>query len=117
MKDLLKYKGMYGSVRFDAKDSVFYGKLELIGDLVTFEGNNVSSLKQAFREAVEDYLAICKEKGKEPLKPFKGSFNVRISPRVHRETFEAALKLGMSLNQYVQKAIEEENKSVMQKAG
>lgn len=114
MKDLLSYKGLYGSVHFSAEDSIFYGKLEMIGDLVTFEGKNVDELKKAFIEAVEDYLAICKETGKKPLKPFKGTFNVRIPPQVHHETYEAALRRGMSLNQYVQKAIEDENKAMTQ---
>jgi predicted HicB family RNase H-like nuclease len=116
MKDLLSYKGMYGSVHFSAADSVFYGKLEMIGDLVTFEGKNVDELKKAFVDAVEDYLTICRQTEKDPLKPFKGSFNVRIPPQVHQETYEAALRLGMSLNQYVQKAIEDENKVVTQKS-
>lgn len=113
MKDLLMHKGIYGSVHFSTDDSVFYGKLEMIDDLVLFEGENVKELKKAFIEAVDDYLSLCKEIGKEPLKPFKGSFNIRIAPDVHRETYESALRLGLSLNQYVQKAIQDENRVVL----
>jgi predicted HicB family RNase H-like nuclease len=38
---------------------------------VTFEGENVTGLKKAFKETVEDYLIMCKEAGKEPQNPIK----------------------------------------------
>ncbi len=48
MKDFMEHKGYIGSVRFSAEDDVFHGKLEGIRDLVTYEGTDVASLKQAF---------------------------------------------------------------------
>lgn len=62
MKNILKLDGFIGSVSFSAEDKVFYGRLEGIDDLVTFEGSTVKELKVAFKEAVEDYLVICNEK-------------------------------------------------------
>ena len=44
----------------------FFGKIEGINDLVTFEGTTVSELKEAFQDAVEDYLSLCSELGKNP---------------------------------------------------
>lgn len=108
MKDVLTYKGFIGSVRFDADDKVFHGKIEGINDLVTFEGDSVKEIMEAFHEAVEDYIKLCKEAGKEPLKSAKGSFNVRISPEIHKKALEKAALMGISLNQFVQKAIEDE---------
>jgi predicted HicB family RNase H-like nuclease len=78
MKDVLTYKGFIGSVHFSNSDKVFHGKLEGINDLITFEGRNVSELTTAFRGAVNDYLELCKEAGKNPERSYKGSFNVRI---------------------------------------
>lgn len=37
----------------------------MIGDLVTFEGKNVDELGKAFVYAVEDYLTIYKQMGKD----------------------------------------------------
>ncbi|RMG19274.1 MAG: type II toxin-antitoxin system HicB family antitoxin [Bacteroidetes bacterium] len=108
MKDKLTYKGFIGSVHFQAEDELFYGRIEGITDLVTFEGKSVEELKKAFEEAVEDYVQLCKAIGKEPYKSFKGSFNVRITPRLHRQAFEKATLEGITLNQLVQKAIEKE---------
>lgn len=108
MKDMLSYKGFIGSVHFSAKDDVFYGKIEGIDDLVSYEGTSVAELKKAFNEAVENYLELCREAGKEPLKSCKGSFNVRISSELHQAAMRKAVLHGLSLNQLVQKAIEKE---------
>lgn len=107
MKDILNYKNFIGSVRFSAEDKVFHGKIEGISDLITFEGQSVAELIKAFHEAVNDYLELCKEAGKEPERPFKGSFNIRIPSDLHRKAVKRATMLGVSLNQFVQKALEE----------
>ena len=112
MKDLIKYKDYMGSVHFNSGDEVFYGKIEGIDDLITFEGKSVKELKQSFQEAVEDYLDTCKRYNKEAEKSYKGSFNIRINPDLHKKMKQAALKAGLSLNQFVQKAVEEELKQI-----
>ena len=106
--NMLKYKDFYGSVEYSASDECFFGKIIGISDLVTFEGNSVDNLKKAFEEAVEDYLILCKEVGKEPQKSYKGSFSIRISPELHREAAVIASRSGMSLNAFVEKAIYDE---------
>ena len=68
MKNYLEHKGYIGTIEFSADDKVFYGKLEAINDLVTFEGENVIELENNFIDAVEDYLVTCSEFGKEPNK-------------------------------------------------
>jgi len=111
MKDKLKYKEFIGSVHFSTEDEIFYGKIEGINDLVTFEGNTVSKLKAAFKEAINDYIYICNEAGKEIFKSFKGSFNVRVNPQLHSKAFELALLEGKTLNQFIKEAIEQKVKT------
>ena len=108
MKDFIIYKDYIGSVHFNADDEIFFGKIEGIDDLVSFEGKTVHELKRAFEEAVEDYIGICKGAGKNIEKSYKGSFNVRISPEVHKKAKRLAIMKGISLNQFIQKAVEEE---------
>jgi len=103
--NLLKYKDFYGSVEYSAADECFFGRIIGTGDLVTFEGDSVDGLKNAFIEAVNDYINLCHETGKKPQKSFKGSFNVRISPDLHREAAIIAGKKGISLNALVEQAI------------
>jgi predicted HicB family RNase H-like nuclease len=106
MTDRLKYKDFIGSVHYSTEDEVFYGKIEGVNDLVTFEGNTVIKLKKAFKEAVNDYLELCAESGKQIYKSFKGSFNVRVNPELHSKAFELALLEGKTLNQFIKEAIE-----------
>lgn len=108
MKDILKHEGFIGSLHFSAADDCFFGKIEGIDDLITFEGQDVDGLKNAFLEAVEDYKVLCSQANKHMQKSYKGSFNVRIAPELHKKAVQKSLMLGISLNQLVQKAIEEE---------
>jgi len=108
MKDILIYKDYIGSVHFNADDEVFFGKIEGVEDLITFEGNSVIEVKGAFEEAVNDYIELCKENGKKLEKSYKGSFNIRIAPEIHKKAKRLALMKGISLNQFIQKAVEEE---------
>ena len=107
MNDILEYKGYYADIHFSANDEVFFGKLIGISDLVSFEGNSVNELKEAFIEAVEDYLETCQEIGKEPDKTYKGTFNVRVPTEIHRQAALIAALKKISLNDFVKSALEE----------
>jgi len=67
-----------------------YGKIEGINDLVTFEGNSVSELKNSFKEVVDDYIELCQKANKEPTKSFEGTFNVRLTPELHKKAYKLA---------------------------
>jgi predicted HicB family RNase H-like nuclease len=102
----LNYKNFIGTFNYIEEEDILHGKIEGIKDLVTFEGKSIEEIKKAFTEAVDDYLELCKEIGKDPYKSFKGSFNIRISPELHRRAYLKALKNKQNLNSFVQKAIE-----------
>ena len=57
--------------------------------------------------AVDDYLEMCAEKGKEPEKPFKGSFNIRLSPDLHQNLVLNAANQKMTLNAYIKTVLEQ----------
>ncbi len=102
MKDMMKHKGYYGSVNYSDEDRIFYGKMEFIRALVSYEGTDVESLRKAFMEAVDDYLNTCPA----PEKPFKGSFNIRISPELHQRIAANAMSKGLTLNKYIATVLE-----------
>lgn len=107
MNSTLTYKGYTGSIDFSLEDNCLYGKVMGIDDLVSFEGRTVAEIKQDFETAVDDYLQMCAELGKQPQKAYKGTFNVRVSPELHRRAALEAAKEKQSLNWVVGKAIEE----------
>ncbi len=103
----LSYKGYIGSVAFSEKDNLFFGKIEGINGLVNFEGESVKELTEAFHEAVDDYLAYCKDEGIEPDKSYSGVLNVRLTPTIHRQIAMLAKQAGQTLNTYIKNTLEE----------
>ena len=101
----LQYKGYTASISFSQEDEVFHGKVAGIKAFISFEGNSVSSIKEDFYNAVDEYLDYCKVNNYEPEKPFKGSFNVRITPDLHRQLALYSSSSGRSLNSTVEEAI------------
>ena len=108
MKNLMEYKGYIGSVEFSQDDCLFYGKVQGIRSLISYEGKNAEDLVNDFHGAVDDYLELCTEEGKEPEKAYKGSFNVRISPELHQKIAIYAMEHDISLNSFVERSVEKE---------
>lgn len=104
----LKYKDFIGSVAFSEADGVFFGKIEGIDGLVNFEGESVTELTEAFHEAVDDYLAFCKEEDIEPHKSYSGSLNVRLTPDIHSRVAYLAKQAGVSINAFIRTAVEKQ---------
>ncbi len=105
--NILEYKGYHTKIEFDLETYTVRGKIEGIGDLVNFSSNDLTTIEQEFHDAVDDYLEFCKEVGKEPDKEYKGTFNVRIAPELHKQLALEAYKEEESLNALVEKAINE----------
>ncbi len=106
MKNVMVYREYSGSINYDRDEDCFHGRIEGIEDLITFEGRSVAELKRSFRESIEDYERVCAAAGKKPEKSYRGTFNVRISAELHREIARLSLKQGLTLNQFVKKALE-----------
>jgi predicted HicB family RNase H-like nuclease len=101
MKDMMQYKGYYGSAHFDDAALILYGKIEFIRAVVTYEANDARSLRKAFEESVEDYLHTCGIQKIEPETPFKGSLNVRLGPDLHRRVALAAEQHHSTINKFI----------------
>lgn len=106
MNNTMEYKGYVGSVEFSEEDALFYGKVLGIRALISYEGTNAAELVADFHGAVDDYLELCAQSGTEPEKAYKGSFNVRISPELHKQAVIAAMSHNMSLNSFVETSIQ-----------
>lgn len=98
---MMEYKGYIGKVEFDAEAGIIHGEVINTRDVITFQGDSVAEVKQAFKDSVDDYLEFCKTRGETPDKPFSGQFVTRIPPDLHRQINVAALLSGKSLNAWV----------------
>ena len=105
MSNLLSYKNYNGTVEYSKEDSCLFGKVIVIKSLLSYEGDSVKELEQDFQNVIDEYLTDCKERNVEPEQPYKGTFNIRISPGLHRNIAVYAIEHGKSLNAVVEEAI------------
>jgi predicted HicB family RNase H-like nuclease len=77
-----------------------------IADTITTTIDNALQAQSAFEELVDDYVETCKELGKQPGKPFNGTFNIRIKPELHRQVVMSATELGETMNAWISAALE-----------
>ena len=94
----MEYKGYHTKIEFDAESKTLRGKIEGINDYIDFEASDILNIELEFHAAVDDCLEFCKEVGKDPEREYKGTFNVRISPELHKKLALRAFKDGCSLN-------------------
>jgi predicted HicB family RNase H-like nuclease len=64
--NIIEYKGYQASVTYEADDDLLVGRILNIDGIVSFHGTSIQEMKSAFEEALDDYLAYCKESGREP---------------------------------------------------
>lgn len=105
MSSLLSYKNYNGTVEYSKEDNCLFGKVIGIKSLLSYEGGSVEELEEDFQNVINTYLEDCKERNIEPEQPYKGTFNVRISPELHRNIAVYAIEHGKSLNAVVEEAI------------
>lgn len=103
--NIIKYAGYEGTAELDLDQGICRGKILFIDDLVTYKADSPKDIEAAFKEAVDDYLATCEDLGRQPQKPLSGTFNVRVSPEIHKAARLRALTDGSSMNEVVAAAL------------
>ena len=106
MINAMRYKGFSARIEYDDDDRMFTGRVAGIRDGVGFHAETVGGLREAFHEAVEDYVETCAKIGKAPQRSFSGQMMFRVSPEVHRKAVVAAELAGKSLNQWAQEVLD-----------
>lgn len=97
----LSYKGYIALIEPDFDDGLLVGRVVNTRDLIGFHGETIAQAIESFHAAIEEYIQDCRQRGKEPNKPYSGKFNLRLTPQLHGEIASAATKAGKSLNQWV----------------
>lgn len=100
-----QYKGYTGTVGWSEDDKYFYGKVLGITKLISYEGHDIDELRRSFIDTIDSYLENCKRNNMIPEKPYRGSFNVRVDPKLHKLAVERAYKEEITLNKVVIDAI------------
>lgn len=104
--NILKYRDYEGTAEVDMERFVCRGKILFIDDLVTYQASSPAELKGEFEAAVDDYIDTCHALGREPKKPLKGQFNVRIPAELHKAAILRSLEDNISLNDVVVRSMD-----------
>ena len=105
---MMTYKGYVANVEYDDEAQIISGIVINTRDIITFQGTTVGEIRKAFEESVDDYIEWCKAEGVAPEKPYSGRLNLRLDPEVHQKAAIRAKTKGMSLNSFIEKAVEDE---------
>ncbi len=97
----MMYKNYTAKVEIDPNAKVLAGRVLYLRDVIVFEGETVEDAEQQFQVSVDDYLAWCAERGKDPEKPFSGKLPFRTTPEHHRKIALAAARAGKSINAWM----------------
>ena len=103
--NILKHKEYEGTAELDMDRGICRGKVLFIDDVVTYVAASPRDLQREFEAAVDDYTQTCAALGKEPQRPFRGLFNVRVPPELHRAAALRAATDAVSLNDVVIRAL------------
>lgn len=105
MSNIMTYKGYSARVEYDDDDGIFFGQIAGLRDGIGFHADTVESLRAAFHEAVDDYLATCAKVGKEPEREYSGKVMLRLDPELHARIAKTAELAGMSINQWGERVL------------
>jgi predicted HicB family RNase H-like nuclease len=97
----MTYKNYTAEVEIDPDAKVLAGRVLYLRDVIVFEGETVDDAERQFHASVDDYLAWCAERGKEPERPFSGKLPFRTTPEHHRKIALAAARTGKSINAWM----------------
>ncbi len=103
----MEHRGYKATVTFDDGLDIFHGAIIGTTSVISFEGESVEELREAFAGAVDEYLAFCEEEGVAPDKPFSGNVALRMSPELHRVATQTAQVEGKSLNAWLTEKVAE----------
>jgi len=104
--NMMTYQGYAARIEYSDDDGCFVGHIASIRDVIGFHGESVAELRNAFIEAVDDYLATCEKLGRLPQKPYSGKVLLRIDPQLHAQAAALAEAQGKSLNAWTQEQIQ-----------
>ena len=99
--NMMELDGYKAKIEYDPELDQFRGEILGLNGSADFYGKSPSNLRKEFKNSLEVYLEVCREKGINPLKEYSGKFNLRIPPNLHSEIAARATADRKSINQWV----------------
>jgi predicted HicB family RNase H-like nuclease len=97
----MTYKGYTADIEYSTEGECLVGHILGICDISGFHGDSIQEMREAFEEAVDDYLEACAKSGKESNKPYSGSLTLRLGSGLDAKLAIQAKIEGKSINAFV----------------
>ena len=101
MQNTMTHHGYIGSLELDGQKGVLFGRVLGIREKIAYTAQDAAGIATAFRKAVDQYIHACERAGKKPEESFKGMFNIRIPPDLHRRLALYAVHHKTNLNRLI----------------
>jgi len=105
--NMMTLDGYHAKIEYDADIDMFRGEILGLNGGADFYGKNPEELRTEFRNSLQVFLDVCREKGIEPRRNYSGKFNLRIPPELHERLAIAAQAEGKSINALAQEALQQ----------
>lgn len=102
----LKHKDYIATIEAIPEAGIFHGEVVNTRAVLTFQGSSLDELISAFADTIKDYEEWCRERGKQPERPYSGTVTLRMSAELHRRLAEAAAAVGKSLNGFINETLD-----------
>jgi predicted HicB family RNase H-like nuclease len=99
--NMMELDGYKAKIEYDPELDQFRGEILGLNGSADFYGKSPSKLRKEFKNSLEVFLDVCREKGINPLKEYSGKFNLRIPPNLHSKIAARATADSKSINQWV----------------
>ena len=109
MKKPMTYKGYCAKIEYSDEHGCLMGSVSDIRHSITFQGDSVEKIREAFEEAVDFYLTDCAERNEEPEKPSTARKIVRVSPALYSVMALAARQEKKSVNEWLAETCKKPN--------
>jgi len=103
--NMMELDGYKAKIEYDPELDQFRGEILGLNGSADFYGKSPSNLRKEFKNSLEIFLDVCREKGIHPLKEYSGKFNLRIPPNLHSEIAARATADSKSINQWVSEVL------------
>jgi len=104
---MMSLDGYNAKIEYDADLDMFRGEILGLNGGADFYGKNAKELRAEFKQSLQVFLDVCREKGLEPRRNYSGKYNLRISPELHEKLAIVAQTEGKSINTLAQEALQQ----------
>ncbi|MEX2523537.1 MAG: type II toxin-antitoxin system HicB family antitoxin [Gammaproteobacteria bacterium] len=115
--NIMNVDGYRARIEYDPELDQFRGEILGINGSADFYGRDPVELRKEFRDSLNVFLEVCREKGIEPAREYSGRFNLRIPADLHREIAARASAQDKSINQLVSEILDRSVREEQDKYG